>query len=122
MKKTVMTRVSQFLAQKSVARRQPTINAETILDASKLNPDITITAPMNELPKYPAGIVQHHFPPLIFVKPPSSGSTVIDSTFAPVSSPANACENSWRATVINLNGYSMSFKYAIFHNSTIATM
>jgi len=40
-----------------------------------------------------------------FVTPPSSSFTSIPSTFPPVHTAALACPNSWRNTVISLNGF-----------------
>lgn len=97
-----ITHSQSLLAQKAVIRKMtPSTMLMTLLALiSKLQ--AIIAAPRKLEPKYPAGKVSHATPPLILVAPPSFGSSLIDSIFAPVIKPTKAWENSCMPTVRSL--------------------
>jgi hypothetical protein len=71
--------------------------------------------------RYPAGKDKYILPPNIFVRPPSSGSTVMDVTLAPVQVPTAACPNSCKATVKTLKGHRMCFRMGVIQRIEIPT-
>lgn len=94
----MVTMVSQSLrAHHSVNKKQTPSTMLATLLATMLKPQKVKSAPISELPRYPAGSVMNCLPPRMCVTPPSCGSRLIDSTRPPVQHAVMACPNSWKA-------------------------
>ncbi|TLD32943.1 hypothetical protein PspLS_00211 [Pyricularia sp. CBS 133598] len=111
--RTVKMVSQSFLPHQRVNKKHTARTKLTTLLAMISNPQKMSSAPMSELPRYPAGRVMAEIPPRIIVTPPSRGSSLILSTRPPVQQAA--------ITSI-LNGHSDQRRNGTFHRIAMATV
>lgn len=96
-----------LLPHHSVSKKHPPTTKLATLLATISNPQNVNSAPISELPKYPAGKVSPLRPPCMCVTPPSRGSRLMERTRPPVKTQVMAWPNSWKAMTSILKGQRM---------------
>lgn len=120
--RTVKIVSQSFLPHQRVNKKHTARTKLTTLLAMISNPQKMSSAPMSELPRYPAGRVMAEIPPRIMVTPPSRGSSLMLSTRPPVQQAVEAWPNSWNAITSILKGHRDQRRNGTFHRIAIATV